>query len=300
MHLSSDGGLRLVPEPDWRRASNPRRRCTTNRVGRGANLHMILIVDDDPSVTASLALRAEAGGLCVARGVVAGRGPRLAGARGVRPRPPGHELLAADVGRGGARTVWRASGRMRPDVAGRSSITAWGSIALAVAGMKAGASDFVTKPWTNEQVLQSVRTVLGVAASRCPRRPARLCPAREELDARYDFGGLVGNDPRLLRILEIIGRVSCHGRLGADHRRERHGQGTGRRGDPPQQPSPARRVRQGEPRRDLVDAVRERDVRPRPGSVHRRAGPTGRAGSSWRTAARSSSTRSATSTPPRR
>ena len=28
-------------------------------------------------------------------------------------------------------------------------ITAWGSIQLAVEGMKAGAADFVTKPWTN-------------------------------------------------------------------------------------------------------------------------------------------------------
>ena len=30
-------------------------------------------------------------------------------------------------------------------------MTAWGSISLAVEGMKAGAADFVTKPWTNPQ-----------------------------------------------------------------------------------------------------------------------------------------------------
>src|SRR4029078_7926448 len=30
-------------------------------------------------------------------------------------------------------------------------ITAWGSINLAVEGMKAGAADFVTTPWTNQQ-----------------------------------------------------------------------------------------------------------------------------------------------------
>ena len=34
-------------------------------------------------------------------------------------------------------------------------ITAWGSISLAVQGMKAGASDFITKPWSNEYLLQS-------------------------------------------------------------------------------------------------------------------------------------------------
>ena len=86
-------------------------------------------------------------------------------------------------------------------------ITAWGSIGLAVAGMKAGASDFITKPWTNEQLLHSVRSVLGVSAAR-PSPSDAPGPDREDLDARYDFGALVGQDPRLLRILEIVGRVA--------------------------------------------------------------------------------------------
>ena len=38
------------------------------------------------------------------------------------------------------------------------------------------------------------------------RRPPAL--SREELDARYDFGDLVGDDPRLLRLLQIVGRVA--------------------------------------------------------------------------------------------
>jgi two-component system, NtrC family, response regulator len=85
-------------------------------------------------------------------------------------------------------------------------ITAWGSIGLAVEGMKAGATDFITKPWTNPQLLQTVRTALGLAASR-PMSEDGL-PTREELDARFDFGTLVGRDPRLLRILQLIGRVA--------------------------------------------------------------------------------------------
>ena len=113
-------------------------------------------------------------------------------------------------------------------------MTAWGSIALAVEGMKAGASDFVTKPWTNPQLLQTDDTALGLAAR--PQRRRARCPAREELDAAFDFGDLVGEDPRLLRILQLVGRVAAHRRLGADHRRERHRQGADRRGHPPQQP----------------------------------------------------------------
>jgi two-component system NtrC family response regulator len=37
-------------------------------------------------------------------------------------------------------------------------ITAWGTLDLAVQGMKAGASDFVTKPWENEVLMQKVQT----------------------------------------------------------------------------------------------------------------------------------------------
>ncbi|MDX5422860.1 MAG: response regulator, partial [Hymenobacteraceae bacterium] len=39
-------------------------------------------------------------------------------------------------------------------------ITGWGSISLAVEGMRLGAADFITKPWSNEYLLQSVRTAL--------------------------------------------------------------------------------------------------------------------------------------------
>ena len=39
-------------------------------------------------------------------------------------------------------------------------ITGWGTIALAVEGMKAGAFDFITKPWSNEYLLQQIETAL--------------------------------------------------------------------------------------------------------------------------------------------
>jgi DNA-binding NtrC family response regulator len=84
-------------------------------------------------------------------------------------------------------------------------MTAWGSIPLAV--VKAGASDFVTKPWTNQQMLQAVRTALGLAASVEGRAADRVL-TRDDLDSNYDFGELVGRDAQLLRILQLAGRVA--------------------------------------------------------------------------------------------
>ncbi|HZH95845.1 MAG TPA: response regulator, partial [Flavisolibacter sp.] len=39
-------------------------------------------------------------------------------------------------------------------------ITGWGTIELAVQGMKLGANDFLNKPWSNDHVLASVKTLL--------------------------------------------------------------------------------------------------------------------------------------------
>jgi len=86
-------------------------------------------------------------------------------------------------------------------------VTAWGSIALAVEGVKAGAADFITKPWSNTQVVQSVETALSLAAGAGDRRERQPPPLRADLDSRYDLDGLIGEDPELLRLLDLIGRI---------------------------------------------------------------------------------------------
>ncbi|MES1211532.1 MAG: response regulator, partial [Acidobacteriota bacterium] len=86
-------------------------------------------------------------------------------------------------------------------------VTAWGSIALAVEGIKAGAVDFITKPWSNAQLLQAVETALSLAATKlAPEQKA--VTDRVELDRRLDLRGLIGNDPKFLKLLDLIGRVA--------------------------------------------------------------------------------------------
>lgn len=81
-------------------------------------------------------------------------------------------------------------------------MTAWGSIALAVAGIKAGAANFFTKPWDNAQLVELVRATLELAGA-----PGGG-PTRKGLDARFDFAGIVGEHPKLLRVLATIGQVA--------------------------------------------------------------------------------------------
>jgi DNA-binding NtrC family response regulator len=166
---------------------------------------MILIVDDDPSVTTSLGLLLKQHGLRSS----AADGPEQALQK---LRSERYELVLQDMnfsldtsGREGLELLRRI--RAEHPVLPVILITAWGSIALAVEGVKSGASDFLTKPWTNTHLIQSVETVLSLAGAG-GTETVRDAPRRSELDTRWDFASLVGEAPEFVRVLELIGRVA--------------------------------------------------------------------------------------------
>jgi DNA-binding NtrC family response regulator len=163
---------------------------------------MILIVDDDYSVTASLGLLLKQKGFAS----VAAATPESALAEVARPEV---ELVLQDMNFSRETSGAEGLELLRRIRAARPGlpvilITAWGSIQLAVEGMKAGAADFITKPWSNEQVHQAVRTALGVAASRGPGAPAD----RPALDASHDLEGVIGRHPRFVETLALLMRVA--------------------------------------------------------------------------------------------
>jgi len=165
---------------------------------------MILIVDDDRAVLHSLELLLKQAGFAS----ISASGPEEALAALDRS---GLELVLQDMnfsrrttGEEGLDLLSAIKAR-RPDLP-VILITAWGSIELAVRGMKQGAADFITKPWRNEQVVQSVRTALNLVARGA--RDTRPCPSRDELDERYDFDGVLGRDPAFVQVLDLAGRVA--------------------------------------------------------------------------------------------
>jgi DNA-binding NtrC family response regulator len=163
----------------------------------------ILIVDDDASITASLGLLLKQHGYRP----MAAHGPdeALALVRSERPR-----LVIQDMNftrRTTGEEGLELLGAIHAEEPGLPVIlmTAWGSISLAVEGMKRGAADFITKPWSNAQVLQSVETVLGLADVRAASQPA---PTRQQLDERFDFSNIIGSDPKIVQLLELVARVA--------------------------------------------------------------------------------------------
>ncbi len=163
---------------------------------------MILIVDDDRSVTASLSLLLKQHGYRA----VAAHSPDEALARLREERP---RLVIQDMNFS-RRTSGEEGLQLLSAIRGHDAtipvilITAWASIPLAVEGMKRGAADFIAKPWDNAAVIQAIETVLGLADLRSERE----LPSRGELDERYDFANIIGSDAKIVRMLDLVGRVA--------------------------------------------------------------------------------------------
>jgi len=82
-------------------------------------------------------------------------------------------------------------------------LTAHGNVATAVDAMKAGASEYLTKPFDLEELKLAIEKALqysGLAAE-----VERL---RSELDAEYDVEGIVASDPGMLGVLETVTKVA--------------------------------------------------------------------------------------------
>lgn len=82
-------------------------------------------------------------------------------------------------------------------------ITGWATMQLAIEGMKAGANDFIAKPWDNQHLIQSIRTALELREAPKPSR------TRRQLDEQYHLSHIVGQDPAFLQVLETVGRVAA-------------------------------------------------------------------------------------------
>jgi len=165
----------------------------------------ILIVDDDRSVTASLALLLSGQGY----GTVEATSPRsaLEALEGGTIAAVLQDMnFSRDTSGREGLDLLEAIRQSQPEVP-VILMTAWGSIELAVEGMKAGAANFLTKPWDGPQLLRLLATTLELVEGR-RAQPAR---SREELDAAYDFSGIVGRHPELLRVLDVAARVAPTG-----------------------------------------------------------------------------------------
>src|ERR671921_366786 len=82
-------------------------------------------------------------------------------------------------------------------------MTAYSSVDSAVSALRKGAYDYVTKPFVNEDLLQSVKNAL---TQRELFRENRAL--RRELDRRYSFSEIVGTSEALQSVFRLVEKVA--------------------------------------------------------------------------------------------
>ncbi|GGG04713.1 sigma-54-dependent transcriptional regulator [Pontibacter amylolyticus] len=164
---------------------------------------MILIIDDDVAVRASLSILLKQHGFKTKEAASPKEALEVAQAHPLQLVIMDMNFSIETSGHDGLQLLETFKQRMPqlPVIL----ITGWGSISLAVEGMRLGAADFITKPWSNDYLLQAVRTALSLS-QQAPVKDEAL--TRKKLDQQYDFSNIVGQDPQLLQILKRIGQIA--------------------------------------------------------------------------------------------
>ena len=158
---------------------------------------MILVIDDDSAIRTSLSFMLKRAGY----EVLAVDGPKEAMVI-VRNETP--RLILMDMnfslsttGEEGL-TLLKQVKLFRPEVP-VILMTAWGSIGLAVDGMKAGAFDFVTKPWNNMALMQRIETALQLTEKQ---------HAVKESISGFDRSFIIGDSRALNDVLKVVERIA--------------------------------------------------------------------------------------------
>lgn len=157
---------------------------------------MILIVDDDSAIRMTLGLLLRRAGYAVDTA----ENPSEAIAK---IRAEAYELILMDMnfsrstsGEEGLELLMKSK-ILQPETP-VILITAWGSIDLAVKGMRAGAYDFITKPWNNLVLLQRIKTALSLNEREEDDIP----------DSSFNRCGIIGNNKSMAELLSTVERVA--------------------------------------------------------------------------------------------
>lgn len=157
----------------------------------------ILVIDDDASVRSILEEFLHLKGFEV---TLAGDGER--GVELIQEKK--FDLYLVDLvlpGIGGIEVLTKVSSlnRLLPAIV----ITGFGAIQTAVEAIKAGAFDYITKPFILEELLLVVQRALDY--SKLKKENLSL---KKQLKQRYDFQGLIGNSPQMEKVYGMIKKIS--------------------------------------------------------------------------------------------
>jgi DNA-binding NtrC family response regulator len=157
----------------------------------------ILVVDDESEIREGLELLLGSEGYGV---TIAGTGAE--GLARLEEKP--FDLLLLDVS-----LPDRNGLDMLREIRGRDSelsivlITAYGSVDMARQAFKSGALDYITKPWSNDELLKQVQQA--VEGRRLREENVQL---KRALKQRYNFPNIIGKSEKMLTLFDLVSQVA--------------------------------------------------------------------------------------------
>ena len=163
----------------------------------GGTNHRVLIIDDEAAIRESLETLLELEGYTVEMASDGHRGLAMLD-------QTSYDLVLLDLalpGMNGIELIPRIHER-QPQVP-VIMITAYGTVNNVVDAIRAGAQNFVQKPWDNEKLLADIRA--SIARFRAEVENLHL---KRALKQRYNFSNIVGKSDAMLRIFDLVAQVA--------------------------------------------------------------------------------------------
>ena len=88
-------------------------------------------------------------------------------------------------------------------------ITAFGDVELAVRALKAGATDFVLKPWQNEKLLATLSSAAQLKKSRKQVKKLKQTSRTLQEDSHLAFKDIIGDSVAIKKVFELIHKVAA-------------------------------------------------------------------------------------------
>ncbi len=157
----------------------------------------ILVIDDESEIREGLQMLLESEGYSVS-----GADSATAGLAVLEERPIDLVLLDVSLPDQNGLELLREIRRRDPQLP-VVMITAFGSIDMARAAFKGGAHDYITKPWSNDELLSQV----GQAVEGRRLREENL-QLKRALKQRYNFPNIIGKSDAMLAVLDLVSQVA--------------------------------------------------------------------------------------------
>ncbi len=172
-------------------------------------MRTVLIIDDNPAVGAALSLALSLNDIRALTAVTPADGLALLHRERVDVVIQDMNFTADTTsGREGV-ALFRAIREQHPDLP-VILLTAWTHLETAVELVKAGAADYLAKPWNDNKLLATVENLLELSEStrEVTRTRRERRRRRESLQGKYDLDGLVFASEAMARTLELACQVA--------------------------------------------------------------------------------------------